>query len=68
LTLSNISAVALPVAETCNSAPETGIDDITSFFGLSFLPIGGICNRVVKMQGQHRPGFCFLKVVNENCK
>ena len=32
-------AVALPVAETCNSAPGVGLDDITSFFGPSFLPI-----------------------------
>jgi hypothetical protein len=27
------------IAETCNSAPRTGIDDITGLFGPSFLPI-----------------------------
>jgi hypothetical protein len=27
------------IAEICNSAPGTGMDDITGFFGPSFLPI-----------------------------
>jgi hypothetical protein len=27
------------IAETCNSSLETGIEDITSYFGPSFLPI-----------------------------
>ena len=27
------------IAETCNSAPGVELDDITSFFGPSFLPI-----------------------------